>query len=155
MEIETRVLSLTEPDLTAVTSGHDDKPHRFSLRDRIINQRQADLIRELVILCEIAGKLKTSIGPLTRQRRYEFETELWTVRIKRMAAVDFITTGRLCRDTVELITTIPFPQRTAILTAILHPEHQELLIQECLNYEVQHHLFSFLLPNEVSFQNGN
>jgi hypothetical protein len=148
LEIETRVLALIDGEVTAQRIDHDDQPTRFNPRDQILKQRHKDLVRELAILCEIAAKLKESIGALSSKRRYDFEIELWTLRIKRMAAIDFVTTGRLCRDTIELTTAIPLPQRTEILREILNPLYHEDLIKNCLNHEVQSDSISLFLQSD-------
>jgi hypothetical protein len=55
-----------------------------------------------------------------------------------MAAIDFITQGHLCRDTIELITAIPFPQRTQLLNEILDPAKHGHLVAEYINSQTSH-----------------
>jgi len=138
LEIETRILALNQETVIKPTAITNDVPTLADLKNQILNQRQSDLIRELQTFCEIAVKLKASIGPLTSKRRYELELELWTLRVHKMAANDFMTQGRLCRDTLELMTAIPFPQRSQILRAVLDPAKHGDLVNQYVNSQIPH-----------------
>jgi hypothetical protein len=91
-----------------------------------------DTLRELDELCRIATHLKAKIGCLDSNKRDLMEADLWTFRVKKMAVMDFMTEGRLCRETVELLLALPSMQRKQIIDQVLTPANHNKLIHEFL-----------------------
>jgi hypothetical protein len=67
--------------------------------------------------------------------RERLEGEFWEHQIRSMAAVDFITTGRLSRNTVEILAATKGDQRRRLVSAILNPQAHDTLIQWYLGHE--------------------
>ena len=72
--------------------------------------------------------LKAIIGELTPERRDELDRGMWEYKMKEMAAVDFLTTGRLGVNTIEFIGSVPIEMRKNILEKI-RPDKQGELIE--------------------------
>ena len=72
---------------------------------------------------------------LPEDRRETLEAEFWAHQIKAMAAVDFITTGRLGRNTVELLVAIRGNQRRALAAEILDEQAHARLVEWYLTHE--------------------
>jgi len=73
--------------------------------------------------------------PMPEELRERLESEFWEHQIKAMAAVDFITTGRLSRNTVEILAATKGDQRRRLVAAILNPQAHDTLIQWYLGHE--------------------
>jgi hypothetical protein len=58
-------------------------------------------------------------NPLTPERRADFEREMWLHKIKATAACDYMTAGRLQRDTIERLAALPSDLRCQIAAQIL------------------------------------
>lgn len=67
--------------------------------------------------------------------RERLESEFWEYQIKALAAVDFITTGRLSRNTVEILVATRGEQRQRLVSAILDPQAHERLVGWYLSHE--------------------
>lgn len=137
LEIETRLLTIKTGEANQFEVDASDHFELDQLRKQIFGGRQIDLVRELTVLCEIAIRLKAIVGPLDSQRRNHLEQELWTHRIRKMAALDFITNGQLSRDTLELIIAMPIPQRSQILREVLDPAQHDSIISNCLGHTIE------------------
>lgn len=72
---------------------------------------------------------------LPEDRRETLEAEFWAHQVKCMAAVDFITTGRLGRNTVELLVAIRGDQRRALAAEILDEQAHAKLVEWYLTHE--------------------
>ena len=67
--------------------------------------------------------------------RERLDAEFWEYQVKSMAAIDFITTGRLSRNTVELIAATRAETRQRLTDAILRQESHDLLVDWYLSHE--------------------
>jgi hypothetical protein len=114
------------------TPSPEDKANSTTVVNQHLRKNVDDTIRELSLFCDIAINLKASIGPLDPERRYQLETELWSYRVRKMAVIDFITEGRLCRETVDLLLALPSHQRQEIIDAVLTSSNHAQLIHEFL-----------------------
>jgi hypothetical protein len=81
----------------------------------------ADTVREFTRFYRQAEILKAEVGVLTPERRNELDVDMWVHRIKCMTALDFLTTGRWSRSTVELVSALPPIQKAEITQAIKNP----------------------------------
>lgn len=72
---------------------------------------------------------------LPEDRRETLEAEFWAHQIKAMAAVDFITSGRLGRNTVELLVAIRGDQRRTLAAEILDEQAHAKLVEWYLTHE--------------------
>lgn len=59
--------------------------------------------RELRTLCERAAELKEQVGPLDDERRAKLEHDSWYVRLRTLAAIEYLTDRRLKAPTLEAI----------------------------------------------------
>ena len=100
----------------------------------------ADTEREFVRFWGQAVACRRALGlddaePMPEELRERLESEFWQHQIKAMAAVDFITTGRLSRNTVEILAATKGDQRRRLVAAILNPQAHDTLIQWYLGHE--------------------
>jgi dimeric dUTPase (all-alpha-NTP-PPase superfamily) len=114
--------------------------NQFEQRRNEINLRkkQGDMIeldkniedteREFKRFYQQANALKVIIGDLTDEKRKQLDADMWEYKIKEMAAIDFLSHGRLQNNTVELIGVLPMAMRERILELIV-PDNQHKLIE--------------------------
>lgn len=74
--------------------------------------------RELKKFVEIGMKLKKEIGDIDLVKRSVLESDSWRKKAIRMAAVDFITMGRLSQPTIGMILSLPEKDRDGVLQMI-------------------------------------
>jgi hypothetical protein len=100
----------------------------------------ADTEREFLRFWGQAVACRRALGlndaePMPEELRERLESEFWEHQIRAMAAVDFITTGRLSRNTVEILAATKGDQRRRLVAAILNPQAHDTLIQWYLGHE--------------------
>lgn len=96
---------------------------RMELEDLARNIRDTE--REFKRFYAQATGLKQQIGELTEERRAKLDREMWRHKIKAMAAVDFLTTGRLGVNTIEFLHSAPKEMRSSLLSEI--KDHRSLI----------------------------
>lgn len=67
----------------------------------------ADTQREYDHFAMQALALKEQVGELSPERRRELDAEMWVTNIKRMAALDFIISKAISRQTFEIMLSLP------------------------------------------------
>lgn len=114
--------ALQNLDARPVERGATEKEHLqqakalMALED--MDAQIADTERELNHFCQRALALKKHVGELTPERRRELETELWLNQIKGMAALDYMTMGRLSRETMEMVLSLSVDLRRPMLVQL-------------------------------------
>jgi hypothetical protein len=96
----------------------------------------------------LACRLALGIGEgdtLDDARREALESEFWEHQIRCMAAVDYITTGRLGRGTVELFQCCPAEQRQRLAADLLIADSHPKLIEWYLSVDPA-------LPQPIEFE---
>lgn len=78
----------------------------------------SDTKREFINFYRQAMYLKSEIGELTDERRDQLDTEMWIFRIKEMATIDFVTSGKLRNSTFEFIHALPEDLKRIVLPEI-------------------------------------
>lgn len=101
-----------------------------------------DTEREFLRFYGQAVALRRTLGladdeTMPDEMRERLDVEMWEYRLRAMAAVDFITTGRIQRGTVELLQACPPAMRQSIYSVVLQPERHEELIQWYLTHDPQ------------------
>lgn len=103
------------------------------LKRKIMHKEESDrslrdTAREWSRFYQQAQSLKAEIGNITPERRRRLEMEMWEIRVKEKAAADFLTLGRLQKDTIELMNSLPLQSRRNIQNYVLRKDnHQELM----------------------------
>ncbi len=100
----------------------------------------ADTEREFLQFWGQAVACRRAMGladdqPMPEDMRDRLEGEFWEYQIKALAAVDFITTGRLSRNTVEILAATKGRQRQRLVSAILDPQAHDTLIAWYFSHE--------------------
>ena len=101
-----------------------------------------DTEREFLRFYGQAVALRRSLGladdeAMPDDMRERLDVEMWAYRLRAMAAVDFITAGRIQRGTVELLQSCPPDMRREIYAVVLQPERHAELIEWYLNHDPQ------------------
>lgn len=99
-----------------------------------------DTYREFMRFYQQAEALKEMIGELTPQRRRELEKDMWKYRVKEMAAIDYLQTGRLKNTTIEFLSCMPEEDRPELYELIFNKEGHEQLINEYVHRKDVHQL---------------
>jgi hypothetical protein len=73
--------------------------------------------------------------PLDNETRDRLDREMWEHNIKSMAAVDFMTTGRLAPNTIGLLQALPAEMRRRVAETILSGDDKAPLIDWFLTHE--------------------
>jgi hypothetical protein len=87
-----------------------------------------DTEREFQRFYAQACALKKQIGELTPEKRNQLDRDMWEYKLKEMAAIDFLSQGRLGNVTVEMIAAAPMGMRQELLR-LINPQNQNELIQ--------------------------
>ena len=100
---------------------------KIDLKEKVMrldgNQRSmAECIREFKRFYQQASWLKEKVGELDKKKRRELDTDLWTFRIKEMAAVDYVVAGRIRNNTFEFLNALPMDLRLQVAEAIKDPD---------------------------------
>jgi hypothetical protein len=90
-----------------------------------LDRNIADTERELNRFYQQACALKKSLGTIDDEKRTKLDMDMWEHKLKAMAAIDFITKGRLDTNTVEFVNALPRAWRAKILAAI--KDHDKLI----------------------------
>jgi hypothetical protein len=106
------------------TINHRTKTLNMDEMNKNIEETEREFRRFYAQACA----LKSTIGELTPERRDELDRGMWEYKMKDMAAVDFLTTGRLGVNTIEFIGAVPIEMRGRILKQI-RPDKQGELIE--------------------------
>ena len=67
----------------------------------------SDTKREFMRFYQQAACLKEKIGDLTDEKRHQLDMDMWEFKIKEMAVIDWISTGRLRNSTFEFLHSCP------------------------------------------------
>lgn len=98
---------------------------RKSLQMEETERLLKDTKREFLRFYSQASYLKKQIGPMDDKKRAELDRDMWVFKLKEMAAIDFVTQGRLGRSTYEFVNSVPKEIRDKALPEIR--DHQNLL----------------------------
>ena len=102
----------------------------------------ADTEREFIRFYEQAVAIREALRsqgvdfPLDAAARNRLDSEMWEHQLKCMAAVDFMTCGRLGAQTVGLLQSCPMEMRRRIAEQALHSECHPQLIDWYLSYDL-------------------
>lgn len=88
----------------------------------------SDMEREFQRFYQQAVALKEQIGTLTPERRNELDRDMWAYKAKEMAAMDYLSSGRLSHGTIEFIGSLPIDMRETALSQI-RTENQAALVK--------------------------
>lgn len=91
--------------------------------------------REFSVFLGQATALKAEIGEITQERRAQLDAEMWAHKLKAMAAVDFLSCGRLKENTVEMLQSMPMEMRRGVCEQ-LKPQNQNALIEWFFSHEI-------------------
>lgn len=94
-----------------------------------------DTYREFIRFYQQAEILKEKVGELTPIRRRELETEMWVYRVKEMAAIDYLTQGRLSSRTIEFVSVLPKEIRPGMHDLIFNQDNHNKLINDYVHRE--------------------
>ena len=95
----------------------------------------SDTKREFMRFYQQAAHLKEKIGDLTDEKRHKLDMEMWEFKIKEMAVIDWISSGRLRNSTFEFLHSCPKEMKTRIAQEL---QNQNKLIEWYDNKEELH-----------------
>ncbi len=109
----------------------------FDSNERERVEMEGEFIRfygqAVAIRAELAAQGVTF--PLDAETRYRLDADMWEHRLKGMAAVDFMTTGRLGRSVIEFIQAAPAEMRQRLAGAVFDAGKHDELVGWYLSYE--------------------
>jgi len=100
----------------------------------------ADTTRELNNFYSQAAYFKEQIGELTPEKREKLDKEMWSFKVREMATIDFITTGRLSNNTYEFLNSLPTDMKVLALGDMKQPDK---MIEHYENRE------DILIPSDI------
>lgn len=110
-------------------TGHasDLERARHAIQVEALEAQIRDTEREFRRFYAHAEKLKRHLGDLTEERIEALEAEHWMHKLKQQAAIDMLTSGRVQRDTIELLMALDPAARAPIMDLLSTPTgHVEL-----------------------------
>ena len=119
----------------ATRNAQNDPANRFA-GDCVIR----DTEREFLRFYGQAVALRRSLGladgeAMPDDLRERLDVEMWTHRIRSMAAIDYLATGRLQRPTIELLQCCPVEMRKTLAAEITNPEQHQSLVEWWMGYD--------------------
>lgn len=100
------------------------KRSQLAEMDRAIDETRREHDRFL----QHAEHYRATVGELTDERRAELDADMWEHRIRCMAALDLMTCGRLQRNTIEFLVSIPREMRQRLVeSGLAEGQHQRLI----------------------------
>jgi hypothetical protein len=84
-----------------------------------------DTTREFKNFLRQALFLKEKIGTLTDEKKHQLDKEMWKYKLKEMACVDLLSTGRLSNNTIEMANAFEKSDRLKLLNEI--KDHENLI----------------------------
>jgi hypothetical protein len=88
----------------------------------------SDTKREFMRFYQQAAYLKEKIGDLTDEKRHQLDMDMWEFKIKEMAVIDWISSGRLRNSTFEFLHSCPKEMKKRLAETI-KPQNQDALIE--------------------------
>ena len=85
-----------------------------------------DTKREFTRFYQQAAYLKGKIGDLTDEKRHQLDMEMWEFKIKEMAVIDWVTSGRIRNNTFEFLHSCPKAMKLKLAASI---QSQDELIE--------------------------
>jgi len=109
----------------------ESRRNEIDLKEKIMLMEESqrvikDTKREFTRFYQQAAYLKGKIGDLTDEKRHQLDIEMWEFKIKEMAVVDWITSGRLRNNTFEFLHSCPKSMKLRLAASI---QNQEELIE--------------------------
>jgi DNA repair ATPase RecN len=106
-----------------VKDKYEKRRNEIKLTQKIMNMEDMDKSiseteREFKRFYQQAVALKEKIGDLTDGKRDILDRDMWEFKIKEMAAIDWITTSRLSKGTIEILMCVPKEMRHKLLNEI-------------------------------------
>ncbi len=128
-------------------SGYKLKRAEIDYKEKVMLMEESqraisDTKREFMRFYQQAAHLKEQIGELTDEKRHQLDIEMWEFKIKEMAVIDWITSGRLRNSTFEFLHACPKEMKARLANAI-SLENQDKLIEWYDTKEEQH------IPNDL------
>jgi hypothetical protein len=95
----------------------------------------SDTKREFTRFYQQAAHLKGKIGELTAEKRHQLDMEMWEFKIKEMAVIDWISSGRLRNSTFEFLHACPKEMKVRLAASL---QKQNELLEWYDTKEEQH-----------------
>jgi len=116
------------------------KRNQVDLKEKIMLMEESqraisDTKREFMRFYQQAAFLKGKIGDLTNEKRHQLDMDMWEFKIKEMAVIDWITSGRIRNSTFEFLHSCPKEMKTRIAQEF---QHQDKMIEWYDNKEELH-----------------
>jgi len=125
---------------TGQESDFELKRCKVDLKEKIMLMEESerairDTKREFMRFYQQAAYLKGKIGVLTDEKRHQLDMDMWEFKIKEMAVIDWISSGRLRNSTFEFLHSCPIKMKTRIAQEL---QDQDKLVEWYDNKEELH-----------------
>lgn len=137
IELERRTILLDLEEAETSARWFHDKRKKERLNLKIAGLRMkiedmentlADAEREFKRFYAQAVALKQIVGPLTAEARAKLDAEMWEHHIKKMAAVDFMSKGRVSPNVLTLAQSLPVDMQKKLRDEIFGSEDKTELL---------------------------
>jgi len=96
--------------------------HKKMVRQISSNERQIKSVEtEILSFYRHAVQLKAIVGELTPEKEEQYTIELWEYKVKKMAALEIMTNGKLGISTLDLAISLKGDLRQTVLEAFNNP----------------------------------
>ena len=114
------------------TTGFPKKRKIIDRKEKIMLMEEANRVvkdtkREFMRVYQQAAYLKEKIGELTDEKRHQLDMKMWEFKIKEMAVIDWITSGRLRNSTFEFLHACPKDMKARLANAIKRENQNKLV----------------------------
>lgn len=104
-----------------------------------LEQSIKDTEKEFRRFYQQASYLRNLLGPLDEKKTDELDREMWIYKAKELAAIDFVSQGRMGNNTYEFINAMPKEMRDFVLEEV--KDHSKLI--EWYETKDEHYVINF------------
>jgi len=108
-----------------------------------------DTKREFSRFYQQAAYLKDTIGELTDEKRHQLDMDMWEFKIKEMAVIDWITSGRLRNSTFEFLHALPKDIKTRVANELTNQDELLKWYEEKEEHHIPEDLPQIPAPTEI------
>ena len=122
-DLEKLEIEIEEQEFLSKEEGFKGRYAAVELNRKIMQKEEleraiSDIQKELDNLYKRAVEFKNILGELTQEKRDQLEKEMWIDKIKKLVVIDRVSTGRIHKNTYEMILSLPLEMRKVVFLEI-------------------------------------
>ena len=117
------LIEIEELSELANNYSFDGRKAKINRRRKLMQLEEAErsifnTTREFNTFYQQASHFRSRIGDLTPEKRCKLDREMWEFRIKEMIVINLITSGKIDKNTYEIMQALPIDIKNNILSSL-------------------------------------